>query len=135
MSFRKLARVVPASYLALVAEEAPGFVSWAKRNALPALYAARLRDDQRPRVLEHARGHGRGHARQQPRPTRRTTTLVVTQVTSILTVPLWKRLTRTAIAESRLSRRDVTACVLVAGIVHAGVIARQVFFVGVPDGR
>jgi hypothetical protein len=56
-------------------------------------------------------------------------------ITSILTVPLWRRLTRTAIDDGRLSRREVAACVLVAGIVHAGVVARQVFFVGVADDR
>jgi hypothetical protein len=44
-------------------------------------------------------------------------------------------LTRAAIAEGRLNRRDVATCLLVAGIVHAGVVARQVFFVGVPDDR
>jgi hypothetical protein len=56
-------------------------------------------------------------------------------ITSILTVPLWRRLTRTAIAEGRLSSTDIAASLLVAGIVHAGVVARQVFFLGVPDDR
>jgi hypothetical protein len=56
-------------------------------------------------------------------------------VTSILMVPLWRRLTRTAIAEGRLSRRDVAGSLLVAGVVHAGAVARQVYFVGVPDDR
>jgi hypothetical protein len=56
-------------------------------------------------------------------------------ITSMLTVSLWRRLTRMGIAENRIGRRDVAACLLVAGIVHAGVVARQVFFRGVPDDR
>ena len=56
-------------------------------------------------------------------------------VTSVLMLPLWRRLTRAARAESRLSQRDVIACTALAGIVHAAVIARQVYFVGLPgDG-
>jgi hypothetical protein len=38
-------------------------------------------------------------------------------------------------AEHRLSEREVTACTFAAGIVHAAVIARQVFFIGVPADR
>ena len=56
-------------------------------------------------------------------------------VTSMLTVPLWGRLTRAALAEHRLSKRDLNACVLVAGIVHAAVVARQVYFVGAAKPR
>jgi orotate phosphoribosyltransferase len=56
-------------------------------------------------------------------------------VTSMLTVPLWRRLTSAALAEKLLTRPDVVACTLLAGIVHAAVVARQVFFVGVPGSR
>ena len=56
-------------------------------------------------------------------------------VTSALTVPLWRRLTRAALAEDRLSNRDVITCTLVAGIVHAAVVARQVYSVGVPEAH
>ena len=54
-------------------------------------------------------------------------------VTSILHLPLWRHLTRAAVAERRLTTRDVVACTIIAGAVHAIVVARQVFFVGVPD--
>jgi hypothetical protein len=158
MSFRRLAWAFPAAYLVHVAEEAPGFVAWAKRNASPryserdfatinslgflstvAATSAVTRADSRRLDLAYY-------------------TLVVTQqaafntifhsvttiafreyspglITSILTVPLWRRLTAAAIAEDRLGRRAVAACFVVAGIVHAGVLARQVFFVRVPDPR
>jgi hypothetical protein len=56
-------------------------------------------------------------------------------ISSTLAVPPWRRLTQAAIAAGRLSRRDVAACLLVAGIVDAGIVARQVFFLGVPDDR
>jgi hypothetical protein len=156
VSFRRLAWAFPAAYLVHVAEEAPGFVSWARRNASPrytqhdfvtinglgfvttvAATATVTRADSRTVDLAYY-------------------TLVVTQqalfnalfhsvttvtfreyspglITSIATVPLWRRLTRTAIDDGRLTRPDVAACLLVAGIVHAGVVARQLFFVGVPD--
>ena len=56
-------------------------------------------------------------------------------VTSVLTLALWRRLTRAALAEDRLGRRDAIACTALAGFVHAAVVARQVYFVGVPgDG-
>jgi hypothetical protein len=158
MPFRKLVWAFPAAYLVHVAEEAPDFVAWARRNASPR-YTARdfvtinglgfvttvaatatvTRADSRTLDLAYY-------------------TLVVTQqalfsalfhsvttvtfreyspglISSILAVQLWRRLTRAAIDDGRLSRRDVAVCLLVAGIVHAGVVARQVFFVGVPDDR
>lgn len=55
--------------------------------------------------------------------------------TSILTVPLWGALSRSAIAGGRLTRREVSACVAVAGLVHGAVVARQVLFIGVPASR
>jgi hypothetical protein len=54
-------------------------------------------------------------------------------VTSVLQLPLWRRLTSAALAERRLSPRDVVACTAVGGLVHAAVVARQVFFLGVPQ--
>jgi orotate phosphoribosyltransferase len=50
-----------------------------------------------------------------------------------LQLPLWRRLTSAALAERRLGPRDVVACTAVAGLVHAAVVARQVFFLGVPQ--
>jgi hypothetical protein len=158
MPFRRLAWAFPAAYALHAAEEAPGFVAWAKRNA-SARYTAR--DFARINSLGFFSTVAATSA--VTRADRRSVnlayyTLVVTQqavsnaifhsattvtyreyspglITSILTVPLWYRLTRAAIAEGRLGRRDVAACFLVASIVHAGVVARQVFFVGVLDDR
>ena len=157
-SFRRTAWAFPAAYVAHVAEEAPGFTAWARRkasehytqtdfirnNALGfvstiAATAAITRSERRALGLAYY-------------------TLVLTQqavfntlfhvgttfayreyspgvVTSVLTLALWRRLTRAALAEDRLGRRDVIACTALAGFVHAAVVARQVYFVGVPgDG-
>jgi Protein of unknown function with HXXEE motif len=152
-SFRRMAWAFPAAYVAHVAEEAPGFTVWARRNASAqythtdfvrnnalgfvstiAATVAITRSERRALGLAYY-------------------TLVLTQqavfnalfhvgttlayreyspgvVTSVLTLPLWRRLTRAALAESRLSQRDVIACTALAGIVHAAVVARQVYFVG-----
>jgi hypothetical protein len=153
-SFNRAAWTFPAAYVVHVAEEAPGFTAWARRNASErytqkdfvrnnalgfvsavAATAAVTRSERRALglayytlvVTQQAVFNGLFHAG---------TTLAYREyspglVTSILTVPLWRRLTRAALAEHRLSRRDVLACTLVAGAVHAAVVARQVFFVGV----
>jgi hypothetical protein len=115
MSFRKLAWVVPAAYLVHVAEE--------RQDARPCVLHIGVTQQAVFNALFHS-----------------VTTVTFREyspglITSVLTVPLWRRLTRTAITEGRLSRRDVAGCRLVAGIVHAGVVARQVFFVGVPKDR
>jgi hypothetical protein len=52
-----------------------------------------------------------------------------------MTVPLLRRLTRAALAEHRLNRRELNACVLLAGIVHTAVVARQVYFLGAGKRR
>jgi Protein of unknown function with HXXEE motif len=157
-SFRRTAWAFPAAYVAHVAEEAPGFTAWARRNASEhytqtdfirnnalgfvstiAATAAITRSERRALGLAYY-------------------TLVLTQqavfnalfpmgttlayreyspgaVTSMLMLPLWWRRTRAALAEDRLGRRDVIACIVLAGIVHAGGIVRQVCSVGLPgDG-
>jgi hypothetical protein len=157
-SFRHTAWTFPAAYVAHVAEEAPGFTAWARRNASEHY-------TQTDFVRNNALGFVSTIAATVviTRSERRALglayyTLVLTQqavfnalfhvgttlayreyspgvVTSVLTLPLWRRLTRAALAEDRLSRRDVTACAVLACIVHAAVIARQVYFVGFPgDG-
>jgi hypothetical protein len=55
-----------------------------------------------------------------------------TKCLGILMVPLWGDLTHAALAERRLSKRELIVCVSVAGTIHAIVVARQVFFIGVP---
>jgi hypothetical protein len=158
MSFRKLAWAFPAAYAAHVAEEAPGFTDWARRNA-SLRYSQR--DFARINALGFVSTLGATAAvtRRLSRPLDLSYyTLVVTQqalfnavfhsttavafreyspglVTSILTVPLWLGVTRAALIEGRLSKREVALCTLIAGVVHAGVVARQVFFIGVPEMR
>jgi Protein of unknown function with HXXEE motif len=147
---------VPARLRRAVAEEAPGFTAWARRNA-----------SERYTQTDFGRNNALGFVSTIAatlaitRSERRALdlayyTLVVTQqavfnplfhlgttvayreyspgvVSSVLMVPFWWRLTHAARAEHRLSERDVIACTLVAGIVHAAVVARQVYFVGAPD--
>jgi Protein of unknown function with HXXEE motif len=125
---------------------------------LRALCADRLRPQQRARVRLHDRRHSRITRSERRALDLAYYTLVVTQqavfnavfhvgttiayreyspgvVTSVLMVPLWRRLTGAALTEHRLSEREVIACALVAGVVHAAVVARQVYFVGVPEGK
>lgn len=158
MKFEAIAAAFPAAFAVHVAEEAPGFTAWAQRNASD-------RYSQRDFVRNNALGFLGSVAatalirRRESRSLMLAYyTLVVTQqalfnaafhaattvafreyspglATSVLTVPMWRALTRAAIAEGRLSRRDVAACTTLAGAVHAGVVARQVFFVGVAKPR
>jgi hypothetical protein len=157
MSFRRLAWAFPAAYAMHVAEEAPGFAAWARRHASPRYTD---RDFLRINGLGFAGTVAATFAVTRARS--RTLdlayfTLVATQqaanavfhsattvafrdyspglVTSMLTVPLWRRLTGAGLAEERLTKRDVVICVMLAGIVHASLVARQVFFLGVPDSR
>jgi hypothetical protein len=154
MTFRKIAGSFPLIFAAHVAEEAPGFTAWARRHASE-------RYTQRDFVRNNALGLvGAAAATALVRRHGSRSlllayyTLVVTQqalfnaafhsvttvafreyspglTTSLLTVPMWRALTQAAVAEGRLSRRDVAACTTLAGLVHATVVARQVFFIGV----
>lgn len=54
-------------------------------------------------------------------------------ITSLLNSGLWRRLTRSALAEDRIAKRDLPACIVAAGALHAAVVARQVFFLGVSE--
>ena len=158
MTFRRSAWALPVAYAVHVSEEAPGFTAWAWRNASE-------RYTQRDFVRNNLLGLASTTAATVLVTRRRSRmldlayyTLVVTQqamcnalfhaaatvtfgeyspglVTSILNVPLWRRLTRAMIAERRLTRRDVVACTAVAGVVHADVVAHQVFFVGTARAR
>jgi hypothetical protein len=155
-SFRRTAWTFPAAYIVHVAEEAPRFTAWARRNASE-------RYTQKDFVRNNALGLVSTIAATWAitRSERRALdlayyTLIVTQqavfnalfhaltsityreyspglVTAVLPVPLWRRLTRAAVAEHRLTERDVGACTIVAGAVHAAVVARQVYFIGVTE--
>ena len=154
-SFRVHAGLFLPAFAVHVAEEAPGFTAWANRNAsarysqrdfvqnnalglvgTAAATAAVLRSDSRSLQIAYY-------------------TLVVTQqalfnalfhaastiafreyspglITSLVNAGLWRRLTRAALAEGLIAKRDLPACILAAGALHAAVVARQVFFLGVP---
>jgi hypothetical protein len=157
MSFRRLAWVFPAAYAVHVAEEAPGFTAWAKRNAsarythrdfvrvnglgfVGTVAATFVVTGAKSRTLDLA--YFTLVATQQAANAvfHSATTVAFREyspglVTSMLTVPLWRRLTRAALAEKLLTKPDVVACTVLAGVVHAAVVARQVFFVGVPDSK
>ena len=155
-SFRRTAWTFPAAYLVHVAEEAPGFTAWARRNASERYTQTDfVRNNALGFVSTIAATVAITRSKERRALGLAYYSLVVTQqavfnalfhvgttlayreyspgvVTSVLTVPLWWRLTRAALAEHRLSQRDVIAYTLVAGIVHAAVVARQVYLVAAP---
>jgi Protein of unknown function with HXXEE motif len=55
---------------------------------------------------------------------------LITSVTLFL--PLWGHLTRLALREGRLTPRTAAGATVAAGLLHAVVVAQQVFFVRVP---
>jgi hypothetical protein len=150
---RRLAWLLPAAYAVHVAEEAPGFTRWARAHAserysqrdfvvnntlgfVGTVAATGLLSRWAPRPLVlayymaivtqqalfnpvwHA---GEAVARRAYHPG------VVTSL--VLFLPLWWALTRAALREHLLSRRDAALCVAVAGALHALVVAEQVYFV------
>jgi hypothetical protein len=154
-SFARNARLLSLAFAAHVAEETPGFTSWAKRNAserysqrdfvrinaagllgTALATAAVTRSERRSVMLVYYTGiltqqalfNAVFHAG---------TTLAFREyspglVTSLLNAALWPRVTRAALADGRMRTRDLPACIALAGVLHAGAVARQVFFVGVP---
>ena len=155
-SFRRTAWTFPAAYLVHVAVEAPGFTAWARRNASERYTQTDfVRNNALGFVSTIAATVAITRSKERRALGLAYYSLVVTQqavfnalfhvgttlayreyspgvVTSVLTVPLWWRLTRAALTEHRLSQGDVIACTLVAGIVHAAVVARQVYLVAAP---
>jgi hypothetical protein len=111
---------IPAVFLAHVTEEAPRFTDWVRRNASDRY---RQRDFIRINALGFVTTLGATAmvTRHRSRPLDLT----------YYTVPVWWQLTCAAVTEGRLTKRDVAACTAIAGLVHAGVVARQVF--GVPQ--
>jgi hypothetical protein len=53
--------------------------------------------------------------------------------TGLVNAELWRRMTRAAMAEERLSAGEMKVSLLTGGTIHAAVLARQVFFVGAPQ--
>ena len=58
---------------------------------------------------------------------------IITSLTLFL--PLWWRLTRQALDDGLLTRRGAVLASAVGGTIHAGAVAQQVFFIGVPEAR
>ena len=132
-----------------VAEEAPGFAAWARRNAWPG-----YRD--RDFVLINASGLALtalagAAARREPRLFGLWYAAIVTQqllwnpvfhlgttvayreyspglVTALTLFPaLWWRETRRALSCGRLSRRGVAAGVVTGGLIHLAAVRKQVY--------
>jgi hypothetical protein len=149
----RLLWLVPAAFGAHVAEEAPGFTSWARRNtserysqrdfvrnnALGALLtlgatglAARSRDQRVFAAIYTAMfapqlfGNSVFHAG--------TTVAYREYSPGLFTalgmfVPLWVAITRAAVRQGLMTRRGAAAGTAVATLVHALVLADQVYFV------
>lgn len=155
-SFRAHACWFLPAFAAYIAEEAPGFTAGAQRNA-SARYSQRdfLRDDALGLVGTAATTAAVVRSDSRPLQLAYYTLLVTQQaafnavfhagstiafrdyspdlITSLLNAGLSRGLTRASLAESRVAKRDLPACILLAGAVHAAVVARQVFFLGVPE--
>ena len=58
---------------------------------------------------------------------------IITSLTLFL--PLWWRLTRLALDDGLITRRGAVLGSAVGGTIHAGAVAQQVFFIGVPEAR
>ena len=154
MHFATAAWLLPAAFALHVAEEAPGFTAWARRNASG-------RYTQRDFVRNNALGLALtlGATAAIARTDSRTAaagyyTAVLTQqalfnpifhvgaglahrdrvpgdVTAVaLFLPVWALLTRLAVRERRLTGRQAGLATAVAGVLHAGAVADQVYFVG-----
>jgi hypothetical protein len=153
LRFRQAVWLVPATFAAHVMEEAPGFTAWANRyaseqytsddfirnNGLGLLltagatlvvtrtrnrivffvfYSTILTQQALWNTVFHV-GSSAGFRAYSPG--------VVTSV--LLFLPVWWHLTRLALSERLISRRGVAAAALIGGLIHAAVVAQQVFFV------
>jgi hypothetical protein len=144
--------LVPATFLAHVAEEAPGFTSWARRNA-SSRYRQRdfVRDNTLGAVLTLA-----GTAVAARHSDRRVfgafyTGLVAPQMLGnsifhagatvayreyspglltalALFLPLWAAVTRGALSDGLMTRRGTITANLAATALHAATVADQVYF-------
>jgi Protein of unknown function with HXXEE motif len=154
MGFAKAAWLLPPAFALHVADEAPGFVAWAQRNASPrytqrdfatinalgfvmtlGAVCAVSRTDSRALdflfcsavVSQQALFNPIFHL---------ATTIAYREcspglVSSMALFPaLWRRITRAAVREGRVSRRGVRAGILLGGAIHAAAVARQVYGVG-----
>jgi hypothetical protein len=51
----------------------------------------------------------------------------------VLFLPLWLRVTRLGLRNGLLTRRGVGAAAFAGGLIHGGVVVRQVSFIGVRE--
>ena len=140
--FDRLLWLFPAAFVAHVAEEAPGFTNWARRNA---------REDYTQR--DFIRNNVAGllltlvgtYALTRRRCTRAVYTGVLTQqavgnaafhaatrapgvATSVgLVLPSWALITRAGLRERLITRRGVTMSLLAGGAIHGLAVRRQVY--------
>jgi hypothetical protein len=156
LPFRRAVWLFPAAFAVHVLEEAPGFTDWVNRyaserysshdfirnNALGSLltagatlvvtrtsnrtvffvfYSAILTQQALWNTAFHV-GSTAGFAAYSPG--------LVSSV--LLFVPVWWQLTRLALREGLISRRGVAVATLIGGLIHAAVVAEQVFFVELP---
>jgi hypothetical protein len=57
-------------------------------------------------------------------------------ITSLtLFLPLWLRTTHLALDDGLITRRGAVIASALGGTIHAGAVAQQVFFIGVPEAR
>ena len=57
-------------------------------------------------------------------------------ITSLtLFLPLWLRTTHLALDDGLITRRGAVLASALGGAIHAGAVAQQVFFIGVPEAR
>ncbi len=153
LPFRQAVWLVPATFAVHVLEEAPGFTDWVNRyaaeqyspddfvrnNALGLLltagatlvvrrtsnrtvffvfYSTILTQQALWNTVFHIGAAARFSAYSPG---------VVTSV--LLFLPVWWYLTRLALSEGLIGPRRVAVAVLIGGLIHATVVAQQVFFV------
>ena len=148
---RRWAWAVPVVYAVHVAEEAPGFASWARRHTSPgytdrdfvlingAGFALTLGATAVAARVDHRRVFLAWYAlvlTQQAlfNPVFHAATTVAYHeyspglVSSVaLFLPVWGAVTRLALRGGHLTRRHVAASAAVGGVLHSAALAQQVF--------
>jgi hypothetical protein len=156
VTFRRAAGLLPAAFAVHIAEEAPGFVAWARRHASERYTA---RDFWRNNLVGMAMtlaGTALVARTSDPRVVYPYYAAVLTQqalfnrvfhagttvafrayspgvATSPLFVAVWALATRALLRERLASRQGVAASIAAGGAIHAWAVADQVFFAF--DGR
>lgn len=154
-SFSRASWTMAGVFALHVAEEAPGFASWARRNASPRYTDSDFAQINSLGLAITTLGTAAVNRWTGRRVYLGYHTFVLTQqalfnplfhagttvayaeyspglVTSVcLFWPLWWRITSIAMRDGRLSRRASLLSAVAAGAIHGAAVARQVYFVGV----